>query len=166
MRVATLFYILFLSVADLICVLPAASQQSIIIQGTVSDCKSGERLVGATVSMKDRLTGTVTDKEGTFRLTGVLQDSLKLLFSYVGYETAEVSVSSADEYLHILLSENAIIGNEVVVSASRINEKILEAPVTVLKLDAIAVRETPSENFYASLGNYKEWDVLYQFHSL
>lgn len=42
--------------------------QTRTISGTVTDSKSGEPVIGATVTIKGTSTGTITDTEGTFLL--------------------------------------------------------------------------------------------------
>ncbi len=49
---------------------------------------------------------------------------------------------------------------QVVVSASRIPESILKSPVAIEKLDARAIRESPSVNFYDGLVNLKSVDMV------
>ncbi len=50
--------------------------------------------------------------------------------------------------------------NQVVVSASRIEESILKSPVAIEKIDARAIRESPSVNFYDGLVNLKSLDMV------
>ncbi|HRF41991.1 MAG TPA: hypothetical protein PK198_24530, partial [Saprospiraceae bacterium] len=45
--------------------------------------------------------------------------------------------------------------SEVVVSASRVEERILESPVTIEKMDAIAIRQTAAPDFYDGISNLK-----------
>ena len=51
--------------------------------------------------------------------------------------------------------EQTILGQEVVVSASRVEESILKSPVTVEKLDLLTIRQTPAPDFYDALANIK-----------
>ena len=49
---------------------------------------------------------------------------------------------------------------QVVVSASRVPESILTSPVTIEKIDARTIRESPSINFYDGLVNLKSLDMV------
>ena len=61
------------------------------VEGTVSDAKSGETLIGATISIKGTTTGTITDVSGNYRLESeLLTDYSVLLYSYVGYDVQEL----------------------------------------------------------------------------
>ena len=70
----------------------AYAQTSKTVTGTVFDEK-GEQVVSGTVALKGTQTATVTDINGNFSIT-VPSDGT-LVFSYLGYITQEVAVSSA-----------------------------------------------------------------------
>lgn len=53
-------------------------------------------------------------------------------------------------------------GDEVVISASRVEESILESPVSIEKLDAIGIQQAASPSFYESLANLKGVDFSTQ----
>lgn len=57
-------------------------------------------------------------------------------------------------------SISRVIVDEVVVSASRVPESILRSPVSVEKMDATAIRETPSFSFYDGLQNVKSIEMV------
>ena len=50
----------------------------------------GEPVIGATVMVKDLLTGTATDIDGNFTLEA--PSNATLVISYIGYETVEVAI--------------------------------------------------------------------------
>ncbi|MHC1776922.1 MAG: SusC/RagA family TonB-linked outer membrane protein [Lentimicrobium sp.] len=62
------------------------------ISGTVADYTNGELLPGVNVSVKGTQTGSVTDVNGKYILDA-LQGSI-LVFSFVGYESTEITVGS------------------------------------------------------------------------
>jgi outer membrane receptor protein involved in Fe transport len=140
--------------------LSIASGPKIIINGVVVDEQTKEPLTGASVVIKDKTTGAVADLNGKFQLeTENAGDKITLQISYAGYETQMVEASANSE-LNISLKEINIMGREVVISASRIPERILESPVTIEKMDAQAIKETPSMNFYEGLANLKSVDMV------
>ena len=53
------------------------------------------------------------------------------------------------------LTTQTYIANEVVVTASRGQEKLFRSPVSIEKLDLRALKETPAASFYDALGNVK-----------
>lgn len=58
------------------------------ITGTVTD-SAGKSLSGVTVRIKGTNNITSTDAQGYFKLTGSKQNSVTLVFSYIGYQTRE-----------------------------------------------------------------------------
>ncbi|MEO6168118.1 MAG: TonB-dependent receptor, partial [Chitinophagales bacterium] len=137
------------------------SQSTWTVTGFVKEDKEARAMVGVTISVQDRSTGTITDQRGFFQLSvpGV-RNNFILNISHVGFETQQIKVTAPSSHLDIIMIENHLEAKEVVVTASRVSETILEAPVSILKMDANAVKETPAENFYAALPDYKGVDVL------
>ncbi|TXK50300.1 TonB-dependent receptor [Pontibacter qinzhouensis] len=137
-----------------------SAQAPVTIAGQVTNAKTSERLAGVNVYVKGKVTGTSTDSRGAFSLTTTTAAPFALVFSIVGFTPQEVVVSESRSNLNISLSEAALLGSEVVVSASRVEESILRSPVSVEKLDSRAIRETPAANFYDGLQNLKTVDMI------
>lgn len=131
----------------------------ITIKGRVQD-ESSEPLIGASVLIKNTTIGVVTDYDGAFSIKTDENLPLILMVSYLGYESKEVEVTSAKQSLKIILSDNAVvIDQDIVVTGQRISEKQKAAPLTVESLDLLAIKETPSDNFYDGLGSLKGVDL-------
>jgi outer membrane receptor protein involved in Fe transport len=140
--------------------LPGAfAQGSTTISGTVSDDDTGEPLIGVNILVKGRVIGTISDVQGNFKLTVNQDPPLTLVFSMVGYTSQEVEITQNDTNLSIHLSEQSILGQEIVVSASRVEESILQSPVTIEKMDILEIRNTPADTYYKAIGNLKGVDV-------
>ena len=126
------------------------------ISGKVTDGVSSDPLAGVNIIVKGRVLGTITDTNGNFSLTVNDAPPLTLVLSFVGYRSQEIDITNANTSgLDIKLEEQTILGQEVVVSASRVEESILKSPVTVEKLDLLAIRQTPAPDFYDALANIK-----------
>ena len=133
------------------------------ITGTVVDAETGEPLAGVNVRVKDRFVGTSTGTDGTFTLDLNQNPPLTLVFSLVGFRSQEVNITSANASgLTVELEEAPILGEEVVVSASRVEESILESPVSIEKIDAVDIQQSASPSFYESLANLKGVDFSTQ----
>lgn len=125
------------------------------ISGTVKDA-ANETLAGVNILVKDRVIGTITDTRGYFTLTVNDAPPLTLVFSFVGYTTQEVSITDANtSELNVQLQEQSILGQEIVVSASRVEENILKSPVTIEKIDLLTIQQNPTPEFYDALANVK-----------
>jgi len=84
------------------------------VSGKVTDSK-GEPLVGASVLVKGSSTGTMTDLDGQYKLSGLKAGSV-LVFSSIGYETKEVAVGS-QKTVNVSLADEAEFLDDVVVVA-------------------------------------------------
>ncbi|MEB2782075.1 carboxypeptidase-like regulatory domain-containing protein [Algoriphagus sp. C2-6-M1] len=125
------------------------------IAGTVTDADSKETLVGVNILVKGKVIGTISDLTGRYSLNVNQEPPLSLVFSMVGYNTQEVLINTSQTSLNIQLVETAILGQEVVVSASRVEESVLQSPVSVEKMDIIAIRDAPQASFYDAINNMK-----------
>lgn len=134
--------------------------QQTTITGRVTDSDTNEHLIGVSILVKGKVIGTTTDVNGNFNLRVNQDPPLTLIFSMVGYATREVEVTSTNASgLNVNLEEQSILGQEIVISASRMEESILQSPVTVEKMDILAIRETSSDSYYKAIANLKGVDV-------
>lgn len=142
----------------LICLSNAAWAQT-KISGQVKD-ENDEGLAGVNIIVKGRVIGTVTDLNGNFNLSVADEPPLTLVISFVGYTTQEVQVTQNNVTgLSVKMQESVLLGQEIVVSASRVEEKIMESPVSIEKMDILGVQTTPADNYYKGLANLKGVDV-------
>lgn len=130
------------------------------IKGKVLDAITGESLIGANVIVKvEREKATVTDFDGEFELK-VTKLPVDLEVSYIGYENLIYAVSTQNQKIVIKLSEAAqIIDLGIEIKGQRISEKQKAAPLTVESIDAIAIKQTASTDFYNGLGSLKGVDL-------
>ncbi len=91
--------------------LPIAVFSQLKVSGTVTD-NLGEPLPGVNVVVKGTATGTTSDFDGLYEITTNEGDILQ--FSYLGFKTKEVTVSSATQ-LDVVLEEDSQLLDEVVV---------------------------------------------------
>ena len=72
------------------------------------------------------------DKEGKFNLSVQAAPPIILAITSIGYNSQDIEINDANIMgLEIILEEAVEIGQEIVVSASRIEERILESPVSI-----------------------------------
>ncbi|EON79457.1 TonB-dependent receptor [Lunatimonas lonarensis] len=143
-----------------ILLLPAAVAQQTIISGKVTESDTKDALIGVNILVKGRVLGTVTDINGNFNLQVNQSPPLTLVFSMVGFTTQEIEITQAEvRGLNVSLAEQTFLGQEVVVSASRVEESILQSPVSIEKMDILAIRETASDSYYKAIANLKGVDV-------
>ncbi|AWA29471.1 hypothetical protein HYN48_04860 [Flavobacterium magnum] len=125
------------------------------ISGTVTD-GNGLPVPGASVAVMGDATGTITDSDGKFSLRTSQMPPFSVQVSNVGFTTQTVQVTSASQKLSVSLQEEETKLNEIVISASRTPERVLESPVTIERMNAQDIRNTTSATFYDGLENLKE----------
>ena len=117
------------------------------ISGQVTDKDGGDPVIGVNIIVKGKVVGTTTDVEGKFTFSTNLPIPFTLLFSSVGYGSKEIEITKNGQEIKLEMSEEVTFGQEVVISASRVEEKILESPVTIEKMDIIAIQQTSTHDF-------------------
>lgn len=142
-----------------ICSLSVFAQTT--VTGNVTD-DSGEGLIGVNVLVQGTVLGTITDINGDFSLTVQSAPPFTLVISYVGYETQRVEVSSSTTQINIQLEESTLLGQEVVVSASRVEESSLKSPVSIERMDILDIQNTPAPDFYGAIRNMNGVDFSTQ----
>jgi len=139
--------------------LPVLIMAQTTVSGKVTDAASGDGLAGVNIIVKGKVVGTITDTEGEFNLKVSDGPPFTLVISFVGYATQEFEITESGTNLNVVMEEQTLLGQEVVVSASRIEESILESPVSIEKMDILAVQQTSADNYYKGLANLKGVDV-------
>ena len=127
----------------------------VVLSGRVDDNETHQPLPGAGVIVKGTVTGAATNEAGEFTLRTRVKFPFTIQFRVIGYATKELVVERPGDKLTVSLNMEAILGKEVVVSASRIEEDILKSPVTVEKLNLRVLKESPAPSFYDALENVK-----------
>lgn len=130
------------------------------ISGIVLDKENSEPLIGVNIIVQGSVLGTVTDLDGTFVLSVQAAPPIVLAVSSIGYNSQEIEINDTNVMdLEIILEEAVEIGQEVVVSASRIEERILESPVSIEKMNILDIQNTSADNYYKAIANLKGIDV-------
>lgn len=138
-------------------------QSTTTISGKVVDGATGETLPGVNIRVKDKVVGTITTSQGDFSLTVNQAPPVTLIFSFVGYKPQELDVNQANlSGIEIRMEEQVLFGQEVVVSASRVEESILQSPVSIEKLDILDIQNTAAASAYEGLANLKGVDFSTQ----
>lgn len=136
----------------------AASAQSVTISGNVHNVSTKENVPAVSVIVKGTSIGTFTNSNGEFHLT-VPALPVTLVFTSIGYTEYETSVTNASQTISVDFVPNVALGQDVVVAASRVPQRILEAPVTIERMNSAALRSSPAATYYEGLANLKGVDV-------
>ncbi len=116
------------------------------VSGVITDAELGDPLIGANVIIQGTTVGSSTDLDGNFSITSDTPLPWTLEVSYTGFAQQTVEVTSAQSGMALALQPSALIGQEVVVSASRRREKVQEAPASISVFNARKLEASPQEN--------------------
>ena len=113
------------------------------VSGSVSDNDNMTGIPGVNVVIEGTSVGTVTDFDGNFVLNSNQAPPFNLVISYVGYSAQTVSVTSSGQDINVSLSAGQNL-EEVVISAGRREQKILEAPASISVISARTIENSPA----------------------
>lgn len=137
----------------------AAFTQTITITGNVRNSLSKDAVPAVSVTIKGTGIGTFTDEKGNFKLVTAQKPPFTLVFTSIGYDAYEMSISNASQFVQVDFVPGTSLGEEVVVSASRLPERILESPVSIERMSGPAIRAAAAPNFYDQIANLKGVDL-------
>lgn len=143
-------YLLFLSL--FFCSLTFAQNS---ISGTVTD-SNNQPIPGANIKIVGDSAGTISDLDGSFTLQTSKNPPFVIEISSIGFGTQKINVSSANQRISAKLLDEENKLDEIVISASRTPERVLESPVTIERMGIAEIKKTASPSFYDGLENLKE----------
>ena len=147
---------------SLFCLLSFDTLAQTRVAGKVTDEAQKGALAGISIAVRGKVIGTITDQRGNFSLTTNTPTPFTIAVSGVGFQTQEFVINGDRTDLNVSLKEQVTLGQEVVVSASRVEESVLKSPVSVERLDIRSFQATPSATFYDALQNIKGVDMSTQ----
>ncbi|HZY38693.1 MAG TPA: TonB-dependent receptor [Mucilaginibacter sp.] len=120
------------------------AQKKIIISGTIEDKATGEKLIGATIKIKELTkSGTTTNNYGFYSLA-VPAGNFTLVYSYVGYNTVETPISAAaDQVIDIRLDQQKELSEIVIRSNKPNNDNVASPQMGEERLNMAQVNNVP-----------------------
>ncbi len=140
------------------------TQAQINLAGVVTDEKE-QPLAGATIVIQNTNVGTTTADDGQFTLQATGELPLTISVSFIGYQQKNVQVRGNNfRQIVVVLSQkiDQARKNEVVVVATRTEEDVQKAPVTVEKLDVTQFQQLPAATPFGTLQYVKGVDLITQ----
>lgn len=110
------------------------SQQVGTVKGQVVDA-TGESLIGVNVSIKGTTKGAITDINGNFMIDASTGD--KLVFSYIGYQTQEITVGNQKTVKITLREDSKALDEVVVIGYGTTRKKDITGSVASVKADEL-----------------------------
>lgn len=125
------------------------------ITGVVTD-ENSQPIPGANITVVGGKDGAITDFDGSFKLTTTQKPPFSINVTALGYVSSSASVEANAQKVKVQLSSEETKLNEIVVSASRAPERVLQSPVTIERMGIREVKSTTAPTFYDGLENLKE----------
>ena len=120
--------------------------------------------MGVTVIIQGTTTGTVTNVDGSFTLSKLKNGKYILQFHSLGLslddQKVEVTGSVTDLGTLEMIEDIILVGDQLVVSASRRTEKITEAPATIGIINSKEIEQHASFNIGELLARQKGVDYV------
>jgi outer membrane receptor for ferrienterochelin and colicins len=121
------------------------------IKGHLTDIENNEDLIGVNIYVEGQKTrGTVSDFDGLYTLS--IEDSSIIVFKFLGYKEVQKLILSSQQ-LDIKLEPEGIELNTIVVSASRKQEKLLDAPSSISVISSEVISNKAGNNVLDYLKN-------------
>ncbi len=117
------------------------------VSGRVLDA-SGQPLPGVSVTIKGTQIGATTDANGNFSIT-VPDENAKLVFSYVGFDSKEITVGKSTTLNVTLQASTRTMDQVVVIGYGTANKRDLTG--SIVKVSGKEVADKPNSNPVASL---------------
>ncbi|NNE36507.1 MAG: TonB-dependent receptor, partial [Rhodothermales bacterium] len=141
--------------------------QTASLSGTITDANDGEPLIGASVVLFPQgevsmAGGSATNVDGQYSITGLLAGTYTVRVTFIGYNEIDQVVTLATgeaRTLNFVLDQGGFDLNTVVITASRRQEKALDAPASISVLDADEVQSDVSLSSAGALRNTTGLDV-------
>lgn len=111
-----------------------------------------EPFYNAKITSSSEITASNTDGEFTITVSKDLPQTITV--SAFGHQTEYVEITEEGQSLNVILKENFLL-DQVVISASRVPERIIESPVTIERFGLTDIKRTSSNSFYDGLVNIK-----------
>ncbi|MBL1221696.1 TonB-dependent receptor [Chryseobacterium sp. L7] len=136
------------------------AQQLIEVSGVIKHTDTQKGIAGVQIQVEKTQDTAITDQEGSFKLRTRVKIPFRIVINKEGFAEQTTEILSLSNKISIDLNPQNTIINEVVVSASRVPEKIMKSPIAIEKIDIKTIRESPAATFYETLENVKGLQLL------
>ena len=131
----------------------ADTVKTVKLTGKVVDVETGEAIPLSTLMVKELGWGSVCDTEGKFKIDVPANRKATLTVRSVGYETREVDVAPGTiSGLVIKLKKSLLDLDEVVITGTRTEKVISEAPVMTRVVSAEELQRNDYESMMDEIG--------------
>jgi len=121
----------------------AGKSKTVVLSGKVTDGKTEEPIVGATIQINDLPQGVISNVQGNYRLL-LAPGNYSLKVSSIGYEQRDYKIRIiGNGSLHIELIDRTIALNEVFVYSEQVDRNVTSHQMSLIKLDVKELKQLP-----------------------
>ncbi|MBG9378697.1 TonB-dependent receptor [Panacibacter sp. DH6] len=131
--------------------------QTTTVSGKILNSTTKESVSAVSVVIKGSAIGAYTDDKGNFKFTTSQKPPFTLVVSAISFETKEVEYNGGE--VTVELNVSYALGQDIVVAATKLPQRIMEAPVSIERVNASTIRNTPGASYYDALNNLKGVDI-------
>lgn len=140
----------------LCCLLGVSLRAQVVLRGQVKEAQNRQMLVGASILEIGSINGMATDSSGYFELpVAPNSTSWTLEISMVGFRSQTIQVNQSNKPIIVYLEEDFTFLNTITIAGSRIQERIINVPVSLEFLDRQSLQNVAAPSFYDALENVK-----------
>ncbi|SMD31934.1 TonB-linked outer membrane protein, SusC/RagA family [Reichenbachiella faecimaris] len=132
----------------MMCIFVFAHAQTRTVSGNIIGSDDSSGLPGVNITLKGTTTGTISDMDGNYKIEA--SESDVLIFSFIGYNTQEVTVGGRSS-IDITLNQDATQLSEVVVTSLGIERERKSLTYSVSELKGKSLTESRESNIANSL---------------
>ncbi|NML69796.1 TonB-dependent receptor [Chryseobacterium sp. RP-3-3] len=136
------------------------AQQLIEVSGIIKHTDTHKGIAGVHIQVEHTQDAAITDQDGNFNLRTRVKIPFRIVIAKEGFASQTAEILSLSSKIAVELNPQNTIINEVVISASRVPEKIMKSPIAIEKIDIKTIRESPAASFYETLENVKGLQLL------
>ena len=132
----------------------AAAQQTGIVEGTVTDARTGALVGSAQVSIVGTQRGTLAGTDGRYRIANVTPGEVQVRATFIGYRTQTQTVTvqpGQTVTVDFALEQTALALDEILVTGTAGRQDRRAQPASIASIDASALTETAPITSVANL---------------
>ena len=119
-----------------------SARANVTVKGRITDAGNGQPLPGVNVIIKGSSTGSSSDLEGRYEINA--PDNATLVFSFVGFETQEISVGNKTTIDVQLKTDSKVLSEVVVIGYGTVKKSDLTGAVATIKAEQLMDKPVPN----------------------
>ena len=144
-----------------------SAEATLKIRGMVFDSQTGKPIPYVNVSLRQSSAGTISDSTGAFQFTADKEGTLHLIFSHVGYQKKELTVSdpASGKKIQVALTPRVLEFPNVVVSASLYEQPVQSLAQSAVVLERLQLIAQMQSNMTDMLATTPGFTQVWEYHS-